>query len=242
MANRLCFLSICAVALLGSFLVSNAQDALARLNYSEIYSRFEYPEAALKNEIDAIAFVEVNIDETGVAYGINVKESDYFCYRRPIVTAVLDAKHVPAMVNGKATKSKFLDTLYFPFPQDLRSSQAERRSRYFRLHADDYSLKSDSARKAEMNSLNKIDVEPEFDLAKLQKSIIYPEALLKLKIEGKVLMRIYIDSNGVVKKSFPFFVSVFKFKFSCRECNSEHRFYTCPQQRQACRHLVRNTY
>lgn len=204
MANRLCFIAICTVMLLGSIFVSFAEDTPARLNYSDIYSQFEYPEAALKNEIDAIAFVEVSIDETGFAYLVNVKQSDYFCYRRPIITAVMDNKHVPAMENGKPVKSKFLDTLYFPFPQDFKTSQGDRRSRYFRLHADDYSLKSDSAGKTAKDSIDVLDSEPEFDFAKLKKSIIYPEALRKLAIEGIVFMRIYIDSNGIVKKSFPF--------------------------------------
>lgn len=208
MANRLCFLSFCAFMLLGSLFVLQAKDTPARLNYSDIYSDFKYPEAALQNEIDAIAYVEVFIDEYGKATDVGVTESDLFCYRRPIILAIMDAIHEPAMENGKAVKSTITDTLYFPFPKDKKSTQAERRARYEKLHpklTKSDSTKDSSYSKIIPNENDSIGMEqePEFDYGKLMQAVVYPKSLLMSKTEGRVIMRVFINSKGIIKKSHP---------------------------------------
>ena len=204
MANRLCFLVISVSMLLFSLIDSRAVGTPARLNYKEIYSEFEYPKAALNNQIDAIAFVEVNIDENGFAESVYVMKSDLLCYKKPIRSAVRKAKHTAATENGKPIMKKVIDTLYFPFPSDSVSSQEERRRRYFELHSIDLFLKSDSAMKSKIDKLIDLDTAPEFDFEELSKRIIYPDSMQKKGIEGMVRMRLYIDSNGIVKKSYPY--------------------------------------
>lgn len=203
MAKLLFFLSISASILLCSLVDLHAEGTPARLNYKEIYSEFEYPRAALDNEIDGIAFVEVSIDEYGFAYIVNVKRSDLFCYQKPIIAAVMKAKHTPASENGKAIKSIFIDTLYFPYPEDSKSSQEDRRSRYFKLHPNDHKLQRDSKKIPKSDTVISIDIEPEFDYVKLSKKVKYPQSMQEKKIEGRVLMRLFIDSKGVIKKSYP---------------------------------------
>lgn len=46
-----------------------------------------------------------------------------------------------------------------------------------------------------------VDIEPQIDLEKLRKCVIYPDSAKKNKIEGMVIVRILIDTFGVVIKT-----------------------------------------
>lgn len=45
-----------------------------------------------------------------------------------------------------------------------------------------------------------VEQEPSFDLSELQRNVIYPEAARRANIQGQVVVRVYIDTNGKPKK------------------------------------------
>lgn len=45
-----------------------------------------------------------------------------------------------------------------------------------------------------------VEQDPKVDLAKLQKLVVYPDLALKAEIEGRIIVRILVDTSGNVRK------------------------------------------
>lgn len=52
----------------------------------------------------------------------------------------------------------------------------------------------------EIDEFIEVEQDPKVDLAKLQKLVVYPDLAVKAEIEGRVIVRILIDSTGNVRK------------------------------------------
>ena len=61
-------------------------------------------------------------------------------------------------------------------------------------------VQSQESASPEIDEFIEVEQDPKVDLAKLQKLVVYPDLALKAEIEGRVIVRILVDSTGNVRK------------------------------------------
>lgn len=155
----------------------NQKEFEAQEKMPEVVSMINpvYPEEAKKKNLEGKVWLKIFIDEKGNPGTIEVTKSTHAIFEQPAIEAARKYKFTPALKVGKPIGVYVVLPFQFKLDKQKKIDKAEEECYY--KSAD------------EMPSILG-------GMSALFKKLTYPEQAKKKNVEGKVLIKIYVDENG----------------------------------------------
>jgi len=134
-----------------------------------------FPDEALKKNLEGKVFLRVLVDANGNSAKVEVLKSSNSIFDEAAITAAKNYKFNPAIKDGKPVSVWVVIPFNFALSKDVENKDVPKEC---------YMKEAD-----EMPSIIG-------GMSSLFKKLTYPEQAKKKNIEGKVLIKIYIDENG----------------------------------------------
>jgi len=136
-----------------------------------------YPPDALEKDIEGKVYLKISIDVSGNPTNVEVVKSSDPIFNKSAITAAKNYKFTPALKDGKPVAVSVVIPFKFSLSKEKKENRAAQECYY--QNAD------------EMPSIIG-------GMTAILKKLTYPEAAKKKKLEGKVLIKIYVHENGSI--------------------------------------------
>jgi TonB family protein len=155
-----------------------------------------YPDVAKNHHIQGRVLVKTYVDENGNVIGVQTLGGIGYDCEKAAIKAIKETKFEPAFQDGKAVKSYLVIPVEFSLSvEDVKINKEDLPIPYQETFAEEFINDEDFILEADITPF------PVGGLIEIQKKIVYPEAAKKDRIQGKVFINAFVNSNGDVVKA-----------------------------------------